>query len=195
MLANRHRPDLAAAIGDDRSSFAFPFPVSLSPLKRHVIAVRREGDGTHLRGSPREPEASTAFDPSAKEAIARLLAAGGGGSCGAPRLFLGEQADRLRQRRADDRSGAAAARSRRVTVAPLAYGVGIEGKVPWATTSTSSSGACIASCSPVSRPNRCSLNHRRKRLARSRQNAATSATPTIISTAPQMRHRLAGCTA
>ncbi len=52
VLADRLRADLrAAGIGAGRHAFDVELE-GLSPLSRHVIAVRRESDGVHLQGSP-----------------------------------------------------------------------------------------------------------------------------------------------
>src|SRR5437764_14950812 len=66
VLANRHRPDLAAAgIGDGRHGFRFEFPDSLSSRERHVVRLCREADGTDLSGSPAVLETPAAGDGTA----------------------------------------------------------------------------------------------------------------------------------
>src|SRR5262249_51237940 len=73
ILANRYRPDLAAAgIGDGRHGFRFDFPRSLSPGERHVVRVCREADGTDLAGSPAVLEPAAAGDGAAYEQLAEI---------------------------------------------------------------------------------------------------------------------------
>lgn len=53
VLANRYRPDLAAAgIGDGRHGFQFDLPEPLSSEERYIFRVRREADGVDLERSP-----------------------------------------------------------------------------------------------------------------------------------------------
>lgn len=108
VLADGYRADLEqAAIGDGRHGFTFRPSPPLSPLKRYLVGVRREGDGAHLERSPQTLEPSTAFDKPAQDAIAQLLSAVIDEDDFVRRLtFLTDQIDRLRQRHADYSSGA-----------------------------------------------------------------------------------------
>ena len=108
ILANRYRADLeAAGIGKGTHSFEFRLSAPLSPLRRHVITARREGDGAHIDRSPRTLEPTDAFDRAAQEAMAQVLSTVADEADFVRRLaFLNDQIDRLRQRYADFRSGA-----------------------------------------------------------------------------------------
>ena len=101
-LANRERGDLATAgIGDGRHAFSFRPGGALSPLTRYEIAVRREGDGAHLAGSPAVIEAAKAFDASLKDGLTTLLTAAGDAADRETRIaFLTELLERLRQEHA-----------------------------------------------------------------------------------------------
>jgi glycosyltransferase involved in cell wall biosynthesis len=73
VLANRHRPDLAAAgIGDGRHGFRFEFPDSLPSGERHIVRVCREADGSDLAGSPVVLEPVSPSDELAHEALAEI---------------------------------------------------------------------------------------------------------------------------
>src|SRR3954469_1633873 len=73
VLANRHRPDLAAAgIGDGRHGFRFEFPDSLPSGERQVVRVCREADGSDLAGSPVVLEPVSPSDELAHEALAEI---------------------------------------------------------------------------------------------------------------------------
>ena len=73
VLANRHRPDLAAAgIGDGRHGFRFDLSAGLSPSERHVIRVCREADGSDLEGSPAVLQSMQPSDSSAYQQLAEI---------------------------------------------------------------------------------------------------------------------------
>jgi hypothetical protein len=60
VVADRHRPDLAAAgVGDGGHAFAFHLPRGFSPDRAHRVEVRRAGDWTPLPGAPVTLEAET----------------------------------------------------------------------------------------------------------------------------------------
>jgi autotransporter passenger strand-loop-strand repeat protein len=107
VLANMARDDLAAAgVGDGRHGFDLLIPGGLSPLVRHVIQVRRDGDGAELPQSPAVIEASGAFDSGLQRSIARAVASADSPDEQARVLsFMLCQADRLRQQRADADAG------------------------------------------------------------------------------------------
>jgi hypothetical protein len=102
-LANRYREDLReAAMGSGRHSFELVLPQPLSPLKRHVVRVYREIDGTDIPGSPVTIEPSGTLGADEKELVAGLL-----GQIGTEEEltgamdFLAHETDRLKQRLAD----------------------------------------------------------------------------------------------
>ncbi|KST56673.1 glycosyl transferase [Methylobacterium sp. GXS13] len=75
-LADRPREDLVrAGIGHGRYGFDFAFPAGALPaLARCTIAVRREGDGAMLPGSPRSLDPVAVFDEDLQERLACALA-------------------------------------------------------------------------------------------------------------------------
>ncbi|MDP4006937.1 glycosyltransferase [Methylobacterium sp. NEAU K] len=75
-LADRPRDDLVrAGIGHGRHGFDFAFPAGALPaLARCTVAVRQEGDGAMLPGSPRALDPITAFDEDLQERLAQALA-------------------------------------------------------------------------------------------------------------------------
>lgn len=102
-LADRPRDDLVrAGIGHGRHGFDFTFPDGALPaLSRCTIAVRREGDGTMLPGSPRALDPITAFDADLQERLGHALAEPVDDAERDRRLaFLLDQAQRLRDTRA-----------------------------------------------------------------------------------------------
>jgi hypothetical protein len=103
VVANLARTDLAkAGIGSGRYGFDIIIPGGLSPLARHVLHVRREADGAELPGSPAVIEAAGGFDAGLQQAVASAVAAIGTGDDRDRALsFILEQAERLRQQRAD----------------------------------------------------------------------------------------------
>jgi glycosyltransferase involved in cell wall biosynthesis len=105
LLADRSRLDLRdAGVGSGRHAFAVKLN-GLSPLERHVIAVRREEDGMHLEGSPAVLEPGISFDASYRAQLAALLADITDDSALDDSLaFLAEQAEHLLRRRAERRS-------------------------------------------------------------------------------------------
>ena len=109
VVANRHRADLqAAGIGSGRHSFDLAIPGGLSPLARHVVAVRREADGTELTGSPMVIEPAGRFDADLQQTVAGAVAALDSAADRQQALdFILAQADRLRQAEADAQSGRA----------------------------------------------------------------------------------------
>lgn len=108
-LANRFRGDLLKAnIGSGRHSFAFYFPRPLSRGERHFVAVRREDNGDRLPGSPKVVEPSSAFDEAAQDAFSRMLAAAETEEEFELFLtFLLDQAEKLKTRYSETRSGLA----------------------------------------------------------------------------------------
>jgi hypothetical protein len=107
-LANGYRSDLAeAGIGAGCHAFTFVVPEGgLSPLQRHVIAVRRAGDGRDLAGSPCVLEAAGGFDEGMQALVAKAVDAVGSSEERARVLsFVVEQADRLLQQAADEQAG------------------------------------------------------------------------------------------
>ncbi len=103
-LADRPRDDLVqAGIGHGRYGFDFAFPDHVLPaLARCEVAVRREGDGAVLPGSPRMLDAIVAFDDDLRDRLDRVLAEPVDTVEGERRLaFLLEQVRRLRQIQAD----------------------------------------------------------------------------------------------
>lgn len=115
LLADNYRSDLEkASIGNGRYAFDFRPDPPLSPLKRYVVAVRREGDGEHVPGSPQCLELPTSLDPSTRDAIAQILSTVADEDELESRLFfLADQADRLRQIHADNQGGAIERQNRR----------------------------------------------------------------------------------
>ena len=116
VLANRHRPDLAAAgIGDGRHGFRFEFPDSLSSGERHVIRVCRETDGADLAGSPAVLEPAQPSDRLAHQALADIdLAALSDDALTRGIELTAEHLDRAAQQLADRQSGRAARREHRL---------------------------------------------------------------------------------
>ncbi|KTS31233.1 hypothetical protein NS228_16375 [Methylobacterium indicum] len=113
VLADRHRCDLEeAGISDGCAGFTLSFGERLSPLARHVIAVRREGDGIHLPGSPVVLEPAAAFEAT-RDAVARLLSAPCDDDALEERLdFLARETEELLRRRAERIGGGPARRPR-----------------------------------------------------------------------------------
>ena len=116
LVANRHRADLVqAGIGSGRHGFDVAIPGSLSPLARHVIRVRREGDDAELPGSPTVIEAADSFDPALEQALIRAIdALPDAVSQDRVLSFVLAQADRLLQRRAEAESGGSAREAARL---------------------------------------------------------------------------------
>ncbi len=115
VLANEPRGDLAVAgIGTGRHGFDLLIPGGLSPLRRHVIDIRRESDGARLPGAPLAIEPAGMFGAGLEAAVAAAVAALAPGEQQEQALaFLQGQAERLQQERADhdaDRSTREAAR-------------------------------------------------------------------------------------
>ena len=104
-LANLQRPDLQeAAIGEGRHGFSLSFAPPLSPYGRHVVMVRREGDGAHLPGSPHVLEPTAAFDEAIRTGIAQILTTTTSSELADRLAFVTEIADNLRQLHADAQS-------------------------------------------------------------------------------------------
>jgi autotransporter passenger strand-loop-strand repeat protein len=102
VLANRYRPDLAAAgIGQGWHSFDLDIPGGLSAMEGHVIEVRRERDGKRL-GEPVSIAAANSFDAGLEQTVAQAVSAVAA-DCEQERVlsFMLTQTDRLRQQRAD----------------------------------------------------------------------------------------------
>jgi glycosyltransferase involved in cell wall biosynthesis len=110
VLANRHRPDLAAAgIGDGRHGFRFEFPNGLSLDEPHVVRVCREADGADLAGSPALLEPAQPSDRLAHQALADVdLAALSDAALARGIELTAEHLDRAAQQLADRQSGRAA---------------------------------------------------------------------------------------
>jgi glycosyltransferase involved in cell wall biosynthesis len=118
VLANRHRPDLAAAgIGDGRHGFRFEFPDSLSSGERHIVRVCREADGSDLAGSPVVLEPASPTDKPAHESLANIdLAALSDDALARGIELTAEHLDRAVQLLADRQTGRAARREHRLFV-------------------------------------------------------------------------------
>jgi len=118
VLANRHRPDLAAAgIGDGRHGFRFEFANGLSPGERHIVRVCREADGSDLAGSPVVLEPVSPTDKPAHEALAHIdLAALSDDALARGIELTVEHLDNAVQLLADRQSGRAARREHRLLV-------------------------------------------------------------------------------
>jgi hypothetical protein len=118
VLANRHRPDLAAAgIGDGRHGFRFEFPDSLSSGERHIVRVCREADGSDLAGSPVVLEPVSPTDKPAHEALADIdLAALSDDALARGIELTAEHLDNAVQLLADRQTGRAARREHRLFV-------------------------------------------------------------------------------
>ena len=98
-LADRPRDDLVReGIGHGRHGFDFAFPDGVLPaLARCTVAVRREGDGMVLPGSPRALDPITVFDEDLQGRLAHALAEPVDDAERDRRLaFLTDQAQRLR---------------------------------------------------------------------------------------------------
>jgi len=109
-LADRPREDLVrAGIGHGRYGFDFAFADGALPaLARCTIAVRREGDGAMLPGSPRSLDPIAAFDEDLQEGLACALAEPVDDIELDRRLaFLLDQAERLRRAPAQRRRSSA----------------------------------------------------------------------------------------
>jgi O-antigen biosynthesis protein len=103
-LADRPRGDLVReGIGHGRHGFDFAFPDGALPaLARCTVAVRREGDGAMVPGSPRALDPITAFDEDLRGRLADVLAEPVDDAERDRRLaFLLDQAQRLRRSHAD----------------------------------------------------------------------------------------------
>jgi hypothetical protein len=104
VLANRYRADLATAgIGRGFHSFDLAIPGGLSPLTRHVIAVRTAAEGAMLAHSPLVIEPAAQFDARLQAAVAGAVAAlDADGERDRVLDFLAAQTELLLQQRADD---------------------------------------------------------------------------------------------
>jgi glycosyltransferase involved in cell wall biosynthesis len=102
-LANRHRPDLAAAgFGSGWHGFRINIPGGLSPHKTYLIGIARETDGQELEGSPVLLEALGEVDPALNGRLANALRTAITDSGEAELLdLLVARTDELLQRRAD----------------------------------------------------------------------------------------------
>jgi glycosyltransferase involved in cell wall biosynthesis len=109
VLANLVRNDLAeAGVGNGRHGFDIVIPGGLSPLVRHTIRVRREGDGADIPGSPAVIEAAGAFDDGVQQMVAKAVEAVGAEDDQERVLsFMLAQVERLRQARANADAGRA----------------------------------------------------------------------------------------
>jgi glycosyltransferase involved in cell wall biosynthesis len=108
VLANRYRDDLAAAgLGDGHYGFNLTFP-ELSPLTAQQLNIKRETDGSELRGCPVMFPAAGRFDADAEQGFATLIAGLESDADERRALdFLVRQADLLLSRRADREAGRA----------------------------------------------------------------------------------------
>jgi hypothetical protein len=102
VLANRFRPHLhATGRSDGRHGFELFIAPPLSPLKTHVIGVRREQDGAHVPGSPVAMAGAVHFDLSMQGQLAQILADAADLAELEERLaFLAAQTETLLQRHA-----------------------------------------------------------------------------------------------
>lgn len=108
-VANRHRPDLAAAhLGSGRHGFDLLLPQGgLSALAGHVVHAAYEADGTALPNSPKLIAPAAAFDTAAEASIAALLDGAATEEDITGRIdFLAGRIEHLTQRLADRRSRA-----------------------------------------------------------------------------------------
>jgi hypothetical protein len=101
--ASDYRMDLETiGIGDGRHGFLWRVPGGLAAHRRHVIAVRRAGDGAELRQSPRIVEAANGFDEAMEQSLAGIIDGLLPGAEQARVLsIMLAQSERLLQRRAD----------------------------------------------------------------------------------------------
>ena len=109
VVANRHRPDLAAArVGSGRHGFDLWLPQGgLSALLRHVVHAAYEADGAELPNSPKLIAPATAFDTAVETSIAVLLDGAAAEADIAGRIdFLAGRIEHLTQRLSDHRSRA-----------------------------------------------------------------------------------------
>lgn len=107
VVANRHRPDLAAAgLGSGRHGFELWLPDGgLSALTRHVVHAVSEADGTELANSPKLIEPAAAFDVAAEASITALLDGAATEEDIVRRIeFLAGRIEHLTQRLSDRRS-------------------------------------------------------------------------------------------
>lgn len=107
VVANRYRPDLAAAgLGSGRYGYELRLPSSgLSVLTCHVVRAVYEADGTELPNSPKVVEPAAAFDVAAEASIATLLnGAATEADIGKRIEFLAGRIAHLTQRLSDSRS-------------------------------------------------------------------------------------------
>jgi hypothetical protein len=98
VLANRYRFDLrAAGIGEGRHSFDVTIPGGLTPLRRHVISIKRDRDGAELHGSPIVIDAASTFDAALERSLADAVTALGSSGAEAARVleFMAGQMSRL----------------------------------------------------------------------------------------------------
>nr|WP_194300047.1 Hint domain-containing protein [Acetobacter musti] len=109
-IANADRNDLRqSGIGDGRHGFDLTLPVPLSPLTRHVVQVVRESDGAEIAGSPFVLESATRFDDALETAVAKAVQAlDSSADLEHVYSFMMAQAEALRQRQANEQSGATA---------------------------------------------------------------------------------------
>jgi hypothetical protein len=103
IAAAAYRLDLEhAGIGDGRHGFTLRLDPPLAPGKRHVVQVRRAGDGAELNQSPRVLEAATGFDAVLESQVSGIVEGLLPGPEQARALtFLAAQAERLMQRAAE----------------------------------------------------------------------------------------------
>lgn len=118
VLANRHRPDLAAAgIGDGRHGFRFDFPDGLASSGRYVVRVCREADGSDLEGSPAVLEPAQPLDGLAYEQLTDLdLTALPDAALTRGIELVAEHLEKAAQELADRQSGRAERRNYRLLV-------------------------------------------------------------------------------
>ena len=112
VVANRYRGDLAeAGLGRGWHGFEVSIPGGLSPLARHVIAVRRAGDGQELSNSPAVLAPAAGLDDGLAEAVTHAVAEVGPGEEERVLSFLAARMEQVVQRRASLDLGAAAKRA------------------------------------------------------------------------------------
>jgi len=111
VLANRQRPDLAAAgFGRGWVGFHLHFARKLDPRKPHSVSVMRASDGKHVPNSPWLLPAAAAGGPDARREVETLIGAEIEATRSSVELrpmteFMVRQVDRLLQAAADSDNG------------------------------------------------------------------------------------------
>lgn len=101
-MADAFRADLEAmGIAGGYASFDLALPSPLSTLRAHEVSVRREGDGTHLIGSPKVLAARCAFDPPTRVGIEDLVTTMAADEVAPALAFMAGLTEQLRDRLAE----------------------------------------------------------------------------------------------